>query len=148
MNNFFLMLILYCAYSPNTAAQSSNAIIGRWIALPKKNVIVEVYKDKDEFKGRVVWFKDTDDKNKPMNIRTDEKNPDTNLRSRKLLGMAVLEKLVYNPKLNMWEHGQIYDALSGKEWSSMAWLAEKDLLKVRGFWMIELFGKTMEFQRV
>lgn len=148
MKYFVLMMMLHCSASLNTTAQNSNAIIGKWIALPKKNVIVEVYKDQDEFKGRVVWFRDTDDKSKPMNVRADEKNPDKSLRSRKLLGMEVLRKLVYNPQTNKWEHGEIYDALSGKKWSSMAWLPQDNLLKVSGFWLVELFGKIMEFERV
>jgi uncharacterized protein (DUF2147 family) len=137
-----------CIISIGTLGQNSNAIIGRWIVMPKQNLIVEIYKDHDQFKGKVVWFKDTDDKSKPMNVRTDEKNPDIRLRNRKLIGIDVLQKLVYNPKTYKWEQGIIYDATTGKIWNSSVSLNKNNFLKVRGFWHLEFFGRTMDFKRV
>jgi uncharacterized protein (DUF2147 family) len=134
------------AATPDKQLIKSDAILGRWETL-KHNLVVEVYKDQNDYKARLVWFDDTDDKSKPMNIRMDEKNPDKTLRSRRVLGMEILHNLVYNAKDDRWEKGEIYDCTSGKTWSSSAWLTKEGLLKVRGFWHFEFIGQTLIFKR-
>jgi len=41
-----------------------------------------------------------------METRVDYKNPDKNLRTRKLIGMSILEGLEYKPKTDSWENGK------------------------------------------
>jgi uncharacterized protein (DUF2147 family) len=94
------------------AQEPSNRIAGKWISV-QGNVIVEVFKDFNIYKGKVVWFKDTDDTTRPMNTRTDIHNPDINLQRRKVLGLQVLEGLTYNTSTNRWENGKIYDVKTG-----------------------------------
>jgi uncharacterized protein (DUF2147 family) len=130
------------------AGNNPDAILGKWIAIPKKNFMVEVFREGKEYKARLAWFNDRDDPSKPMKLRMDEKNPEPELRKRKLLGMEVLREMVYNPKLNRWESGKIYDAKSGRIWSSTAWLTQEGILKVRGFWHFEFIGKNMDFEKV
>jgi len=45
--------------------EQCNAIVGRWIS-QQGNVIVQIYKDSVTFKGKVLWFNDSDDKNNPI----------------------------------------------------------------------------------
>ncbi len=108
---------------------------------------VQVYKEGNEFKGRIVWFKDSDNPAKPMATRTDENNPDPKLRNRKVIGMQVLSRLRYNPKSKRWENGRIYDPKTGRVWSSFAYLDEEGVLNVKGFWQFEFIGKTMRFTK-
>lgn len=61
-------------YSQNNA----DAIIGKWLKIPKEDLIIEVYKVKDEYKGKISWTKDND--------------------KRKPVGFIILEKLKYNSK--------------------------------------------------
>ncbi len=96
---------------------NSNAILGKWMTI-ESNLEVEVYKQNDEFKAKIIWFDDTDDKSKPMTERMDEKNPNPALRSRKWLGLDVLHNLRYYPDDNEWEDGKIYNCKTGKEYSS------------------------------
>ena len=124
----------------------SDQILGKWIST-QGNVIVDVYKESDAFKGKVVWFKDTDDKSRPMATRTDIHNPDPALRDRKIIGMDVLTGLEYNNAQNRWEHGKIYDVKTGKEWSTSVWITKEGLLKVKGYWHFEFLGQTMTFRR-
>ena len=64
----------------NSNAQSgSDAILGKWITA-QDNLEVEVYKLNNEYKAKIIWFKDDDDLTRPMNVRMDEKNPDKYLR--------------------------------------------------------------------
>lgn len=140
-----LIFTVICACS--VAQNNANAILGTWMTFPKRNLVVEVYKDQHEYKARIVWFDDSDDPSKPMNKRQDEKNPDPALRGRKVLGMQVLKDLVYNAETDRWENGKIYDAKSGKIWSSTAWLTKDKTLRVRGFWHFEFIGQNLNFKK-
>ncbi len=126
---------------------SPDAILGKWETL-QDNLIVDVYKEGHEYKAKVVWFKNSSEKTKPSTAWIDEKNPNKSLRSRKVLGMEVLQHLVWNPNNQKWEKGRIYDSTTGKEWNSSAWLTEDHLLNVRGFWHFEFLGRNMVFKRI
>lgn len=144
-------LFLLCAASiwitTAFADPGADAILGQWMST-RRNVKVQVYKEGIEFKGRVTWFKDSDDPGKPMATRTDENNPDPKLRQRKVLGMQVLSRLRYNASSGRWEHGKIYDPKTGRLWSSVAYLDEGGVLNVKGYWQFEFIGRTMRFRRV
>ncbi len=129
------------------AEPGPDAIIGQWMST-RRNVKVQVYKEGVEFKGRVTWFKDSDDPSKPMATRLDENNPDPKLRKRKVLGMPVLSRLEYNAKTGRWENGKIYDPKTGRQWSSVAYLDSEGVLNVKGYWQFEFIGKTMRFRKV
>ncbi len=122
---------------------SADKIVGKWMANEDKNVIVQIYKSGNEFKAKIVWFDDSDDMARPMATRCDSKNPDKDLRSRKLLGLEVLWGLTYNEEVDEWQDGHIYDSSSGKEYSAKVWLTKDGMLKVRGYWHFEIFGQNM-----
>jgi len=134
--------------SLNSAVQGNpDIILGKWMTI-EGNLQVEVYKQNNDFKAKVIWFKDTDDKSRPMNERRDEKNPDKTLRSRKWIGMEVLRNLRYYPRDDEWEDGEIYDSNTGKEWSSEAWMTKDNLLKVKGYWLFKFISQTKTFKRI
>jgi uncharacterized protein (DUF2147 family) len=139
---FFISLV----FSTQAATPAdSDRICGKWIASDKK-MIVEVYKDKDQFRAKIVWF--NDDPSKPMNEWRDTHNPDPTLRSRRILGMDVLSGLRYDEKSRTWEDGMIYDAQHGKQWDAAGYIDNDGTLKVKGYWHIKLIGRTMIFKRV
>lgn len=144
----FLSLLLVSANPGKTAKNiaASEMICGKW-QTEEKNLIVQVYKVDDEFKAKIVWFSDKGD-TKKMDEWTDKKNPDPALRDRKILGMNVLEKLVYSPETNSWENGMIYDAKNGRHWNSSAYIEKDGKLKVKGYWHFKFIGKTMTFTRI
>lgn len=132
--------------SINGQAQA-NAIVGKWMSTDD-NLMVEVYKQGNEYKAKLLWFDDTDDKSNPVDKRLDTKNPDKALRSRKLVGINVLWSLHYKEDDEEWQDGTIYDSSSGKKWDAKAWLTKNGLLKVRGYWNFSLFGENMSFKRI
>jgi uncharacterized protein (DUF2147 family) len=144
---FFLFFCCFLFPGYTSQGPEADRIIGQWMSV-RRNVKVQVYREANEYKARVIWFNDSDDKSKPMNSRLDEHNPDPKLRQRKILGMQVLSRLKYNPKSNRWEKGKIYDAKTGREWSSVATLTDDGLLYVKGYWQFEFIGKTMKFRKV
>lgn len=145
----YIIVIIFTAISSLSIAQNSpDAIIGKWLAVPKNNLIVEVFKYKNEYRGKIVWFNDKDDKTKPMSTRLDEKNLNPALRKRKVLGLEVLDNMVFNSKNNRWEGGKIYDAKSGRIWNSSALITKDNTLLVKGFWHFEFIGLNMYFKKV
>ncbi len=126
------------------AQNNPDAILGKWVTTAG-NCMVEVYKQSNEFKAKIIWFKEG---KKPINEWVDEKNPDPALRNRKLLGMEVLHGLHYDLDEKEWVDGVIYDATSGKEWDSVVWLTDDNLLKVKGYWVFKFLSETKTFKRI
>jgi len=151
MRSFFSIVLLSCfllfrttALSAQTAAE--DLILGNWMTTD--NLLkVHVYKENGEFKATVVWFQDAHYKCK-MNDCTDENNPDPALRSRKILGMQVLSGLKYDADRNLWVDGKIYDSNSGDTYDSVVTMPSENKLLVRGYYLFEWLGRTMEFYRV
>ena len=131
---------------PINVKYNEDAIVGKWMST-EHNLEVQVYKEGEVFHAKIIWFK-MDDTTKSMNTKTDDKNPNPSLRTRKWLGMEVLRDLKYNADEKDWEGGIIYDAKHGKEWDSVAWINSKGLLDVKGYWMFKWICKTLTFIRV
>ena len=125
------------------AQNAPDAILGTWITTAG-NCKIEVYKQSEEFKAKIVWLKE--DKN-GMNDYTDEKNPDRSLRTRKLVGTDVVNGLHYDSEENKYIDGVIYDARNGKKWDSIAWVTNDNFLKVKGYWLFKFLSETTTFKR-
>ena len=149
MKNFLLALLLlpFCSFK-YAAISNSDAIVGKWMSTEDNNLEVEVYKIGTEYRAKIIWFDDSDDKSRPMGERRDTKNPDKALRTRKIIGLEVMHGLVYNQDDDEWQDGRIYDASTGKDWNAKAWLAKDGCLKVRGFWHFEFLGQNMCFKKI
>jgi len=143
---FFIAFFLMLLPLKGICLQSPNDILGKWIST-KKNVIIEVYKIANQFQAKVLWFKDTDDPSRPMRTRTDIHNPNKELRNQLILGMDVLEGLHYNADKHRWEKGRIYDASSGRHWSSVVYFNKENHLEVKGYWKFEFLCQTLAFTR-
>jgi uncharacterized protein (DUF2147 family) len=152
MSNQFLLsffsLLLFAGNTgkTNNSIVAAELICGKW-QTEEGNLTVQVYKADDEFKAKIIWFNDGDS-DKDMDKWIDKRNPDPTLRGRKILGMNVLEKLVYDPDSNSWEDGLIYDAKNGRHWNSSALIDKDGKLKVKGYWHFKFIGKTMTFKRI
>lgn len=126
---------------------NSDQIVGCWMSA-ENNMEVEIFKVNSEYKAKVVWIDDSNDKSRPMNTRTDWKNPDETLRKRKIIGLEIMHGLVYKKIDNEWADGRIYDPSSGKDWNVKIYFTKAGLLKVRGYWGFQLLGKDLLFRKV
>ncbi len=149
--NIKFVFILFAFVFFNTINLSANTtppeeqICGKWES-SEKNLIVQVYKTENKFNGKLIWYTDTG--GKPMDYWTDRRNPNPALRSRKILGMSVLQDMVYKPATNSWEDGTIYESKYGRQWNASIYIDKNGALKVKGYWHIKLIGRTMTFTRV
>src|SRR5471030_2258918 len=101
----FLVLITSSFASQGRSTPSEEQLCGKWETL-EENLIIQVYRENNTFKAKIIWFKDGDPR--LMNNWTDRRNPDAALRSRKIIGLSVLRDLTYNADTNTWENGMIY----------------------------------------
>ena len=106
----------------NAAAAS---IKGRWTT-KEKDSVVEISACGAAMCGRVSKFLRTP----PGGVdQTDTNNPDKKLRSRKILGMAVLHGLKADGEV--WR-GTIYDPRNGKSYRTVVYLQKNGNLNVKG----------------
>lgn len=119
-----MVLVSHKCFAQNNA----DAIIGKWLKIPKEDLIIEVYKVKDEYKGKIKWTKDND-KKKPV-------------------GFIILEDLKYNPKSKKWENGKVHDPNSGSTYTATAKIKSEGTLEVNGYMGFIFFGAKKNFRRV
>ncbi len=136
--SIFMMLLL--ASIGTTKAQD---VIGKW-KLEDGSAIVEVYRAGDVFNGKIVWLKNPIEADGTPAV--DDKNPDSKLRSRQLIGLNMLSGLKKSG--NEYTSGSIYDPGNGKTYNCSMRI-EGDILKVRGSLDKRgLVGRTMDWFRV
>ncbi|RYE35967.1 MAG: DUF2147 domain-containing protein [Sphingobacteriaceae bacterium] len=135
--------LLFIFLGLKLSAQNKDAIVGNWFTA-KRDAKIEIYKRGDAYFGKLAWFKDqTDAGGKP---KLDTKNPNGSLKTRTLLNLEFLKNFVYKGD-NSWENGEIYDAQSGKTYSSKMSLSGNDKLNLRGYIGVSLFGRTEVWTR-
>lgn len=129
-----VMSFLLLAFT-SAQAKSANEIVGLYWS-PKKDAKIEIYlKDKQYF-GKFVWL---------ANPKKDINNPVKNLQNRNVLGLELLTGFGYED--GVYAGGEIYDPETGKTYSCKMNI-EGNMLKIRGYVGISLFGRTEYFTRV
>ena len=131
-----LMFSIFFAVIVN--AFTGDAILGKWVTADG-DAVIEFYKCGEKYCGRIVWAKEPEKK--------DIHNPDPSLRNRPLLGATILMGFRFNGK-NEWKGGRIYDPDNGKKYKCKLSMKSKDRLRVRGYILWSLFGKTTVWKRV
>lgn len=131
-----ILVVTVLVFAFSAFAQSSDPIIGKWENSSKEGR-VEIYKRGDKYFGKLYWIKDSSKK--------DIKNPDKNLKDRKIEGLEILTN--FTKKSSVYEGGEIYDPKSGKTYSAKM-TPKGDKLEVRGFVGVSLLGRTEVFTRI
>ena len=98
-----------------------------------------------ELCGRVVWLRSPLDED-GCDLR-DRHNPDPTLRSRRVMGLEVLQGLKPRPN-GTWASGSIYDPATGNTYTCYLALDGNDRVRLRGYLGIPLLGRTTTWTRV
>lgn len=139
-----------------TARAQAAEVFGVWLT-EAQDAHVEIYRCTDPALGavcgRVVWIKDAvnPDRSPAPSIEGvhDVYNPDPALRSRKLLGLDFMWDFKPDPnKPGAYYDGHIYNAQDGKTYSAKISLKSDDVLVLRGYVLITLFGESEVWTRV
>ncbi|MCA0233123.1 DUF2147 domain-containing protein [Runella sp. MFBS21] len=143
MKTLFILATLLLLHSEKSI--TAEQIIGKWMS-EDKDIAVEIFKKNNSYSAQVIWFL-CDPKTPEMRSFKDIENPDPKLRNRPWLGMLVVNDLKFDGK-SEWKDGNIYDPNSGRTYKSVVRLQSPDRLIVRGYWGIELFGKSLTFNKI
>ncbi len=127
MIQIFMLLISLLSYK-SYAQTNPDLIMGKWLKTSKEDLIIEVYKSKDEYKGKITWAKNND--------------------SGKLIGFQILEGLKYNAKKKLWSNGQVHNPKSGSSYSATAKIRADGTLEVLAYKGMKFIGRKKYFKRV
>tara|TARA_B100000497_G_C7666033_1_gene401586 strand:- start:1336 stop:1770 length:435 start_codon:yes stop_codon:yes gene_type:complete len=138
-----ITLLFGLLFSLTTFAQS-DAILGEWYTADK-DAVVTIFTDGKTISGKTTWMKESNDSK--GNPKLDKENPDENLRSRKRMGLKIMQDFVYKGD-NVWEDGKIYKPSNGKTYGGTATLVNKNTLELEGYLIsLPFIGKTSTWTR-
>jgi uncharacterized protein (DUF2147 family) len=142
MRAFLLAAALFVLPSLSYAQSSA---VGLWLT-QSGNAAVEVADcGHGVLCGKIAWLRDPlDEVGKP---KTDRNNPAADLKSQKLCGLLMVGNFEASGP-NRWGNGFIYNPEDGKTYASEMELKSADVLAVRGYVGIPLFGKSQTWTRL
>lgn len=137
--------ILLMLVSPYVFAMSPDDILGVWDN-ESKEAKIEIYKCMEKFCGKIVSLKHPDylpdsKDGVPGTPRLDHNNPIPKLTSKPLLGLEIMQDLVYTGN-DIWKDGRVYDPKNGYTYTGKVMLVSKNELKLRGYIGFAFFGRT------
>lgn len=147
MRKYFIILFLIIV----SQLFSKDPYTGYW-EMPDGKVIIQIEKANKEYVGYVRWLKDlTYPKGDPMEgiEQVDRKNPNSNLRNRKVINLQVVGGLKLNKQGTSLEDGWIYDSWNGKKYYGSAKVIDDNTLSLKGSidpWGV--LGYSMKVKRV
>lgn len=131
-------------------AAGADDILGVWNN-QEKDARIEVFKCGDKYCGKIVWLKEPNypagsTEGTPGTPRLDNHNPDPVQRTRPIFGLQIVKDFVFDGD-SVWKGGTVYDPKVGKTYSGKMTLVSPDVLKLRGFIGISLFGRNATWTR-
>ncbi len=127
---------------PSRTRAQQPPILGDWLSQSGKGV-VEIYRCGEKLCGKLIWITDPVRDGAPA---TDRNNPDPALKRRPLCGLVMLGDFV-PVEANRWGDGWIYSPENGKTYRARMTLDGANVLKLRGYVGIPLFGETQTWTR-
>ncbi len=117
--------------------------IGIWYDDTGKGA-VRIEQCENKLCGKIYWLKDTvNAEGKPL---IDRHNPNESQRTRPICGLQVFGG-VASMGDGEWDAGWIYDPKEGKSYSVAMKLDGPDTLKVTGYLVMKLMGRTLTWNR-
>jgi uncharacterized protein (DUF2147 family) len=117
-------------------------IEGRWLT-QKGDGWIRIQIVGDSLEGSVAGSPDPKQREER---KFDDRNPDTNLRTRRLEGLTIMTGFEYEGD-GHWSRGTVYDPNSGKTYKCTVKQLDANTLKIRGFIGISLFGRSETWTR-
>jgi uncharacterized protein (DUF2147 family) len=138
-----LAICTLCIFSIFAQKPAAGKIVGVWLR-DDNYMKIEIYKAGPQYFGRLVEgnsLYETDG----VTLKRDENNTVGRLRGRQLKNLTVLTNFDYEGRAY---GGTYYDFKSGKWYRSTIKLYGENVLKMRGYTDLSLFGKTTTWTRV
>jgi uncharacterized protein (DUF2147 family) len=141
-----LMLVVMFIPAKSKAQSKADKIVGYYLTFDDETGAeksqVQIFKATNgKYYGKIVWLKELNKNGKP---KVDDKNPDTKLQNRPIMGLQILKDFTYSSGDDEWSDGSIYNPSSGKTYNCYMNFESATKLKIRGYigasWMG--LGKT------
>ena len=127
----------------NTAnsQEKADAITGKWYTADK-NCVVQIYKNKSKYYGKMIWMQEPNDEN--GNPKKDKNNPNKDLQTRTMKGTVFM---TFDYDENYKWKGEIYNFRDGKIYNANMELSDMNTLEVRGYIGFSWLGRTVIWTR-
>jgi uncharacterized protein (DUF2147 family) len=122
------VIFILSVFSMFAQKRASGSIVGIWLS-EDKNVEIEIYKAGPQYFGKQVWGQSN-----------------SALSSRDLKNLIILTNLDYEG--GVYDGGTFLDYKSGKKYKSIIKVQGSNVLKIRNYTVVSLFGKTTTWTRV
>lgn len=116
---------------------AGDAILGEWLTGEGK-ARVQIYRCDTLYCGKIVWLKEPVKNGKEV---VDDKNPDPALKNKPVIGLVIVWAFSYDGD-GEWTGGKVYDPESGDTYSGKMTLKDSHTLRLRGYVLIPLLGRT------
>lgn len=141
---FGVLALMFFTFGQALAQNSADDVVGTWLN-EDKDAKIEIFKCGDEYCGKIVWLKEPN--REDGSEKLDRENPEAKLRSRKIMGLQILEGFEYEGD-GEYEDGEIYDPKKGKTYDCIMELSDNGKkLDVRGYIGFSLIGRTTVWTR-
>jgi|TARA_B110000967_G_scaffold192442_1_gene219087 uncharacterized protein (DUF2147 family) len=138
MKNVILTL-LFLAISVFAFSQKNADVLGEWYNA-KEDIVITIFEVNEKISAKITWMKLPNDEE--GNPKTDFLNPDENLRDRFRMGILMMYDLTYIAG-NIWDNGSLYITETGKTYSGMMRLKNKNTLNIRGYIGFSFFERYL-----
>jgi uncharacterized protein (DUF2147 family) len=144
---FIFSFVLIFLFSVTLKAQKADDIIGNW-KNGEGTGIIQIYKTKTgHYAGKIIWLKEPIDP-ETGKAKLDKRNPDKSKQLTPTLGLVNIWGFIFDEDDKMWIDGTIYDPKTGKEYSCKAEMKKNNVLEVRGYIGVSIFGRTDTWTRM
>jgi len=124
------------------ASAERTEVEGRWLT-EKGDGWITIQIVGDSLEGSIAGSPDPEQREER---EFDDRNPDPDLRTRRLDGLTIMTGFEYDGD-GRWSGGTVYDPNSGKTYKCTITQVNADTLKMRGFIGISLFGRSETWTR-
>jgi uncharacterized protein (DUF2147 family) len=139
----FTSLALLAVLHASGARAATDPLFGFWLVENQRSII-EITPCGESACGKIVWLKEPLDKTgQPL---TDNLNSDDELRGRPLCGIEIINRFRRSAP-GAWSDGSIYSPREGKTYSASMELRDDGALKLRGYVLLPLFGRSQVWTR-
>ena len=138
MKNIILTLLFF-AISIFAFAQNNTDLLGEWYS-SKEDIVITIFEVNETISAKITWMKSPN--NEDGIPKTDFLNPDESLRDRSRIGALMMYDLTYIAG-NIWDNGSLYITETGKTYSGMMRLKNKNTLNIRGYIGFSFFERYL-----
>jgi uncharacterized protein (DUF2147 family) len=146
LSRFFLAAALtmpgIVAHGQSRQTDPADAILGEWMTADGKAKVL-IYRSDSLYSGKIIWLKEPVKNGHEV---VDDKNPDPALQNMPVIGLVIVREFLFDGE-DEWTGGKVYDPESGDTYSGKMTLKDAHTLRLRGYVLIPLLGRTEVWTR-